>query len=214
MANARADLSRLVSGSATRTGSRVRLGGPATRRSAVLVLFGPLATTGARSSVRPDHLDVLLQRRAADLSHHPGQVSFPGGGLDPGETPEQAALREAEEETGLDPAGVEVIGSLSALPLPVSDNLVTPVVAWWARPSPVHPADPVETAAVFRVPVADLLDPARRATARHGPYRTPAFVLDDDVLVWGFTAGVLSRLFDAVGWTRPWDPAARIVDPI
>ncbi|MCL2090496.1 MAG: CoA pyrophosphatase [Micrococcales bacterium] len=171
------------------------------------MLFGTLGP----ADVRPDHLDILLQRRADDLTHHPGQVSFPGGGLDPGETPEQAALREAEEETGLDATGVEVIGSLAALPLPVSDNLVTPVLAWWARPSPVHPADPTETAAVFRVPVADLLDPARRATARHGPYRTPAFVLDDDILVWGFTAGVLSSLFDTLGWTRPWDPTARIV---
>jgi 8-oxo-dGTP pyrophosphatase MutT (NUDIX family) len=212
MASAREDLNRLVARPPT-GGSRLPLGGPAPRRSAVLVLFGPLGPADART-LRPDHLDVLLQRRAADLSHHPGQVSFPGGGLDSGETPEQAALREAEEETGLDAAGVEVIGSLPALPLPVSDNLVTPVLAWWARPSPVHPADLTETAAVFRVPVADLLDPTRRVTARHGSYRTPAFALDDDILVWGFTAGVLSSLFDAMGWTRPWDPTARIVDPI
>lgn len=213
MTGARADLDRLVTGPATLTGPWPRPRGSASRRSAVLVLFGTLGTADASRSARPDDLDVLLQRRAADLAHHPGQVSFPGGGLDPGETPEQAALREAEEETGLDATGVEVIGSLAALPLPVSDNLVTPVLAWWARPSPVHPADPVETAAVYRVPVADLLDPARRATARHGRYRTPAFVLDDDVLVWGFTAGILSGLFDTLGWTRPWDPAARTVDP-
>ena len=211
MSSARADLDRLVTGSATLTQPWSRLEGPATRRAAVLVLFGTLGTADVQHA-EPRDLDVLLQRRADDLTHHPGQVSFPGGGIDPGETPEQAALREAEEETGLDATGVDVIGSLAALPLPVSDNLVTPVLAWWAHPSPVHPADPTETAAVFRVPVADLLDPTHRATARRGPHRTPAFVLDN-VLVWGFTAGVLSSLFDTLGWTQPWDPSARIVDP-
>ncbi|MCL2455139.1 MAG: CoA pyrophosphatase [Micrococcales bacterium] len=187
------------------------LTGTPSRRSAVLVLFGELDTARRPARAAAD-LDVLLQRRADDLDHHPGQVAFPGGGLDPGETPEQAALREAVEETGLDPGGVEVVGSLPALPLTVSDNLVTPVLAWWTRPSPVASVDP-ETTAVFRVPVADLLNPAHRVTARRGTLRTPAFVLDDGALVWGFTAMVLSGLFDALGWTLPWNPRARVIDP-
>ena len=182
------------------------------RRAAVLVLFGHLDAVPARATapVAAD-LDVLLQRRSAEMSHHPGQISFPGGGMDPGESPIQAALREAVEETGLDPTGVEVLGELGPLPLPVSDNLVTPVLAWWASPSQVAAVDHLETVEVFRVPVADLLHPANRAVALRGPYRTPAFEVGD-VLVWGFTAMVLSGVFDALGWTQPWD-ARRVVVP-
>ena len=187
------------------------------RRSAVLVLFGALDAVPARAGGPvPADLDVLLQRRSATLSHHPGQISFPGGGIDPGESPAEAALREAVEETGLEPAGVDVLGTLAPLPLPVSSNLVTPVLAWWTRPSQVAAVDHAETVEVFRVPVADLLAPANRATAHRpqggrGASRTPAFVLDG-LLVWGFTALVLSGLFDALGWTVPWD-ASRLVEP-
>lgn len=190
---------------------------PGVRRSAVLVLFGVLDALPARADgpVASD-LDVLLQRRSSTLSHHPGQISFPGGGIDPGESPAEAALREAVEETGLEPAGVDVLGTLAPLPLPVSSNLVTPVLAWWARPSQVAAVDHAETVEVFRVPVADLLAPTNRATAHRptdgrGAARTPAFVLDG-LLVWGFTALVLSGLFDALGWTVPWD-ADRLVEP-
>lgn len=196
--------------------SRV-LPAPATaRHAAVLVLFGRLdhVPAGTGGPV-PADLDVLLQRRAATLGHHPGQVSFPGGGLEPGETPEQAAVREAVEETGLDPAGVEVLGTLADLALPVSNHRVTPVPAWWARPSAVAAVDHAETVDVFRVPVADLLDPAHRAIVEHrrgdATVRTPAFEVAG-VLVWGFTALVLDGMFDALGWTRPW-PRDRRVSP-
>ncbi len=186
------------------------------RHAAVLVLFGRLDDVPARSSGSvPADLDVLLQRRAATLGHHPGQVSFPGGALDPDETPEQAALREAVEETGLDPSGVEVLGTLADLALPVSNYRVTPVPAWWARPSAVAAVDHRETVDVFRVPVADLLDPDHRAVVAHrragATVRTPAFDVAG-VLVWGFTAMVLDGLFDALGWTVPW-PRSRVVVP-
>ena len=191
---------------------------PGARRAAVLVLFGVLddmpAATGTPAPVSRD-LDVLLQRRAATLGHHPGQVSFPGGRLEAGETAERAAVREAVEETGLDPTGVEVLGTLPELPLPVSRHVVTPVPAWWSRPSRVAAVDHAETVDVFRVPVAELLDPANRASvARHvvgRTWRSPAFEVGD-VLVWGFTAIVLSEMFDALGWTEPWDSSRR-VDP-
>lgn len=191
-----------------------RLGGPqgsVPRRSAVLLLFGVLDAVPAsrHAAAVADDLDLLLTRRSPTLTHHPSQVSFPGGGIDPGDTgPAAAALREAVEETGLDPTGVEVLGTLPALPVVASGNLVTPVLAWWTRPSAVAAADPAETVDVFRVPVAELVSPAGRVTAvleRQGrAYRGPGFLLPG-ALVWGFTAHVLDRLFDDLGWAVPWD---------
>lgn len=194
--------------------------GGAIRRSAVLVLFGVLDRDAARTD-RPavaTDLDVLLTRRSPTLNHHPGQVSFPGGGIEPVDAgPEAAALREAGEETGLDPSGVRVLGTLPPLPVTVSGNLVTPVLGWWDRPSAVAATDPAETVDVFRVPVADLVDPANRVTAtiRRGAreYRGAAFDVEG-VVVWGFTALVLDRLLDALGWAVPWDAERTVPAPL
>lgn len=193
-------------------------GKPATgsRPAAVLVLLGRLDDVPAAHGTAhvPADLDVLLLQRASALRHHPGQVAFPGGRLEPADAgPVEAALREAREETGLDTDGVEVLGTLAPLPLPISNHLVTPVLAWWARPSPVRVVDDGESAAVFRVPVADLVDPANRGTAmmsRTGErFLGPAFEVDGTV-VWGFTAFILSALLDALGWAEPWDESCRI----
>jgi 8-oxo-dGTP pyrophosphatase MutT (NUDIX family) len=166
------------------------------RRSAVLVLFG----TG------PHGPDVLLIERSAHLRSHAGQPAFPGGGVDPDDDgPVAAALREAEEETGLDPTGVDVVAVLPELWVPPSGNAVTPVLAWWREPSEVHAADVREVASVSRVPIADLVDPANRLQIRHpSGMLGPAFEVAG-LLVWGFTAGVLSRLITLAGWERPWD---------
>ncbi|SEO43045.1 NUDIX hydrolase [Actinacidiphila rubida] len=171
------------------------------RPSAVLILFGE----GEQGP------DLLLIERSAALRSHAGQPSFPGGALDPedgdpeGEGPLRAALREAEEETGLDPAGVQVFGVLPRLYIPVSGFVVTPVMGWWRAPSPVSAVDPAETARVFRVPVADLTDPANRATLVHpSGFRGPAFLVDG-ALVWGFTAGLIDKILHYAGWERPWD---------
>lgn len=171
------------------------------RQSAVLVLFG-------EGEFGPD---LLLIERSAALRSHAGQPSFPGGALDPedgdpeGEGPLRAALREAEEETGLDPSGVQLFGVLPRLYIPVSSFVVTPVVGWWREPSPVRVVDPAETARVFRVPVTDLTDPANRATLVHpSGFRGPAFLVHD-ALVWGFTAGLIDKLLHYAGWERPWD---------
>lgn len=190
------------------------------RAAAVLLLFGELDGIPAASQ-RPlvsADLDVLLVERAATLNDHPGQVAFPGGGVDSTDASVvAAALREAEEETGLDPLGVEVLGTLPALPLPVSNFLVTPVVGWWARQSPVDVVDYGESAQVFRVPVRDLLDPANRVTTvlRRGgtTYRGPAFTVNG-LVVWGFTAGILSYVFNELGWSVPWDEKREIPAPI
>src|SRR5690606_37033129 len=95
------------------------------------------------------------------------------GSLDPedgdpkGEGPLRAALREAEEETGLDPSGVQLFGVLPKLYIPVSGFVVAPVLGWWRTPTPVAVVDPSETARVFTVPVADLAHPDNRATTVH-----------------------------------------------
>jgi 8-oxo-dGTP pyrophosphatase MutT (NUDIX family) len=174
------------------------------RPAAVLILFGE----------GPCGPDVLLIERAATLDKHAGQPAFPGGGIDPGDAgPVAAALREAQEETGLDPSGVDVLAVLPELPLPFSGYRVTPVAAWWRRPSEVSAHDPAEVAAVARVPIAELADPANRLNVR-GPrgHTGPAFRAAG-MLVWGFTAALLDRLLDVGGWSRPWD-TGRVEDLI
>jgi 8-oxo-dGTP pyrophosphatase MutT (NUDIX family) len=173
------------------------------RAAAVLALFGE----GPRGP------DVLLLQRSADLRSHAGQPAFPGGRIDPTDGgPVGAALREAAEETGVDPAGVVVLSTLPDLWIPPSGNVVTPVVAWWRVPSNVHPADPAEVETVARVPVADLVDPANRLIVRHpSGLESPAFKVAD-MLVWGFTAGVLDWLLTVAGWAREWDRST--VEPV
>jgi len=172
---------------------------PRPRRGAVLLLFGE----------GPAGPDLLLTERAHDMRSHPGQVSFPGGSIDPTDaSPADAAVREAEEETGLDPRGVEVFATLPELWLPPSNFAVTPVLAWWREQSDVRVVDAAEVHAIYRVPVEELLDPAHRVSVRHpSGWRGPAFLIGDDkdLVLWGFTAGIIARLFDFLGWTRPWD---------
>ncbi|GAA4855612.1 CoA pyrophosphatase [Kitasatospora terrestris] len=176
------------------------------RPSAVLMLFG-------EGDGGPD---LLLIERARSLRSHAGQSSFPGGALDPedgdpaGSGPLAAALREAEEETGLDPSGVQLFATLPTLFIPVSGFVVTPVLGWWRQESPVAPVDPAETGAVFRVPLAELTDPANRARLRHpSGFTGPAFEVAGR-LVWGFTAGVIDRVLHYSGLERPWDTSRTV----
>ena len=166
------------------------------RESAVLILLGE----------GPAGPDLLLIERAADMRSHPGQPAFPGGAIDPGDDgPVAAALREALEETGLDPAGVDVFATLPELWLPPSGFVVTPVLGWWRSPTPVHAAAPAEVAAVHRVPLAELADPANRLRLTHpSGYVGSAFRVRG-MLVWGFTGGLLDRLLALGGWELPWD---------
>ncbi|MEO3814247.1 CoA pyrophosphatase [Sphaerisporangium sp. B11E5] len=172
------------------------------RAAAVLLLFG-------ESAGGPD---VLLIQRSANGRNHAGQPAFPGGGIDPEDGgPIGAALREAEEETGLDPRGVHVVGTLPELYLGRSDNRVTPVLGWWHTPCTVHAASPDEVESVARVPVAELVDPANRLRLRFpGGDAGPAFRVRG-MLVWGFTAGILDIVLTATGFAQPWD-ASQVQD--
>jgi 8-oxo-dGTP pyrophosphatase MutT (NUDIX family) len=170
------------------------------RASAVLALFGESNTAGRSVP------DILLIERASGLRSHAGTPALPGGVIDPDDDGAVgAALREAQEETGLDPAGVDVLGTLPDLWLPAGGYVVTTVLAWWIVPSPVVVVDAAEVASVHRVPIGELVDPANRLRVYHpSGYIGPAFRVGH-LLVWGFTADLLNGLLDLGGLSKPWD---------
>ena len=177
------------------------------RASAILVLFGS-ASPGSDDR----DPDLLLIQRRPGLRRHGGQPAFPGGAIEPGDAgPVEAALREAAEEVGLDPSGVDVIGTAPELFISRSGFRVIPVLGWWRRPVAVGAADPAEVAAAVRVRIRDFADGANRLTVRHPSGATgPAFRVSG-LLVWGFTAALIDMLLTLGGWERPWD-AGRVED--
>jgi 8-oxo-dGTP pyrophosphatase MutT (NUDIX family) len=168
-----------------------------------------------------DDLDIVLVRRPDHMRQHAGQVALPGGAVDPGDRDHvAAALREAEEGVGLDRREVRVLGSLSRAYLHVSNFDVVPVVGVWDGRAPLRP-NPSEVASILRPTLRQLADPANHGTlaydrilppaARSGRRLpadawSPVFNLDG-VIVWGFTAGLLSGFLDALGLTAPPLPA-------
>jgi 8-oxo-dGTP pyrophosphatase MutT (NUDIX family) len=166
------------------------------RHSAVLVLFG----------AGPGGPDLLYIQKNEGLRRHAGQPAFPGGKIEEADDgPVAAALREGAEETGLDPAGVDVLATLPELFISRSQFRVIPVLAWWRAPSAVRPVDIGEVAAVERIRVADLADPANRLMLRYpSGHGGPAFSIGS-MLIWGFTAMLTDRLLALGGWERPWD---------
>jgi len=135
-------------------------------------------------------------------------VSFPGGTIDPGELPVEAALREAEEEIGLDPQQIEVFGELPELWLPPSNFAVTPILGYWRERGDVRVVSPDEVHAIHHVAIDELMDPESRISVRHpSGWTGPGFLIgpERDVILWGFTAGIIARLFDFLGWSSEWD---------
>ncbi len=146
---------------------------------------------------RADGLSVLLTERSADLPDHAGQISFPGGRLEPGDVDASAAaLRETEEEIGLARERVTVLGKLSDYET-VTGYRVTPIVGWIEPPFDLK-RDPLEVADVFEVPLSFLLDPINQQ--RHfrmmGEIRRDYFAIPfRERYIWGATAAML-MIFD------------------
>lgn len=177
------------------------------RDAAVLVLFsGPQdSPTGGL----PDDADLLVTVRASSLRHHAGQAAFPGGAADPGDDgPIGTALREANEETGIDTGRLQPLATLERMFIPPSGFHVVPVLAYSPDPGPVTVVDESETAIVARVPVRAFINPENRLMVfrKENTRRLagPAFLLNQ-MLVWGFTGQVISAMLDVAGWAQPWD---------
>ena len=178
------------------------------RDAAVLVLFSSPHADHPPGEVPPD-ADLLLTVRAGSLRHHAGQAAFPGGAADPGDAgPVHTALREAREETGIDPDRLHPLATLERMFIPPSGFHVVPVLAYSPDPGPVSVVDESETAVVTRVPLQALINPDNRLMVyRSGGtprFAGPAFLLNE-MLVWGFTGHVISAMLDVAGWARPWN---------
>jgi 8-oxo-dGTP pyrophosphatase MutT (NUDIX family) len=179
----------------------------AQREAAVLVLFsGPQdSPTGGL----PDGADLLVTVRASTLRHHAGQAAFPGGATDPGDTgPVHTALREANEETGIDTDRLIPLCTLERMFIPPSGFHVVPVLAYSQNPGPISVVDQSETAMVARVPVRAFINPENRIMVYRKEntrlFAGPAFLLNE-MLVWGFTGQVISAMLDVAGWAEPWN---------
>jgi 8-oxo-dGTP pyrophosphatase MutT (NUDIX family) len=199
---------RIAAALSARSPRRVSIDG--FRRAAVLV---PLLARASGPSL-------LFTRRTELVTKHRGEISFPGGHLEPGESPRDAALREAFEEVALQPASVELLGELDERPT-ITSYVVTPLVGLVREPPPRFGRDHREVDEVFEVPLAALLRPglprgewwsaarlpdvpARRlddladdeVDREGGRYRVWFFDVAPDRVIWGFTARVLKELLD------------------
>lgn len=175
------------------------------RPAATLVLLFPgdapgAADPGAAPSGEVAAARFVLTERHATMRTHAGQISLPGGALEPGETPEVAARREAWEEVGVDPATPEVLGRLTPLYIPPSKFSVWPIVAA-VSVRPAFQAQEAEVASLFDAPLSALLDPDSRRTSRRaaplGDFDVPHYALGGRE-VWGATAMMLSELAEVI----------------
>jgi 8-oxo-dGTP pyrophosphatase MutT (NUDIX family) len=147
--------------------------------------------------LRAEGPTILLTQRHADLSKHAGQIAFPGGRMDEGETALAAALREAQEEIGLDPRFISPIGFLDGY-LTITNYMVTPVVALVREGFSLH-AQPGEVDDIFEVPLSFLMDVKNRQTqSREWKGMTRYFYVypHGERNIWGATAGMIKNLHD------------------
>jgi len=174
------------------------------RNAAGLLLVFPRDSGAPRANARrqPADAHIVLTVRADTLRRHSGQVSLPGGVVEPGETFEQAALREANEEVALATEHVRVLGALTPLDIPVSGFRLHPIVASLDAEPSLRPVDG-EVARILQVPVDDLMDPDRlvhSSRERDGlPIHVPAFSVSGHE-IWGATAMVLAEFLTLLGW--------------
>lgn len=147
--------------------------------------------------IRPEALSVLLTRRTDHLHHHPGQISFPGGRVEASDvSPVMTALRETQEEIGLEPERIELLGKLPEYRTGTGFR-VTPVVGLVHPPFEVR-LDTFEVAEVFEVPLSHFLDPAnhqRHSKEYQGRMRQYYAMPYGDYFIWGATAGMLVSLY-------------------
>jgi 8-oxo-dGTP pyrophosphatase MutT (NUDIX family) len=152
-----------------------------------------------------DRAYVVLTQRSHTLERHGGQISLPGGVVDPGETFERAALREANEEVGLAMSDVRVLGALTPIDIPVSGFRLHPIVATTSRRPTLRPSDG-EVARIVEVGLDELLHPAsftRTLQQRDGAALVvPAFRIRD-IEIWGATAMILAEFLVVIGWEPP-----------
>ncbi|WP_293817448.1 CoA pyrophosphatase [uncultured Corynebacterium sp.] len=183
------------------------------RYSAVLILLSgdatfprPAGATGRQAI--PDDATMLLTHRAPTMRNHSGQVAFPGGRVEESDAgPVETALREAEEETGLNPDTVEPFAVLQPIYIDRSNFAVVPVVAWWRQPHAVS-CPTTENDWVEPYPLRELVNPERRFEVGFAGWRGPAWNLhigeENPLVLWGFTGGVISALLRRADWEEPW----------
>jgi 8-oxo-dGTP pyrophosphatase MutT (NUDIX family) len=165
-----------------------------TRHAAGLLLLFPIDQRA--------HIVLTLR---SDAVRHGGQVSMPGGVVEPGETFEQAALREAHEEVGLASQDVEILGALTPIDIPVSGFRLHPILAAAARRPALLPAD-AEVARILEVDLDHLLTPgavAWRPMTRDNTTRNVPYIPAGDAEIWGATAMVLAEFLTMLGWEGP-----------
>lgn len=155
-----------------------------------------------------DRPHVVVTERAQTLERHSGQISLPGGVVEPGETFEHAALREAHEEIALAPDAARVLGALTPIDIPVSGFRLHPIVAAAPMRPAMQPSDG-EVARILEIAIEELLDPSHLATAvrnRDGRNVTvPAFHVGG-VEIWGATAMILAEFLVLLGWSGRKQP--------
>jgi 8-oxo-dGTP pyrophosphatase MutT (NUDIX family) len=180
-------------------------------RSALTADPTPLAASGDRLAavlaplVELPEPALVFTRRAADLSRHAGEISFPGGLQDPGESLQHTALREAREEIDLDPAAVDVVGALPPVHVWVSSILVVPFVGMMTSPPALtHSVSEIDEVLTFSVQRLAEVESAMELVREDGrTWKGWAYELEGS-LVWGATGAMLHDLLEVLRKETPW----------